>query len=87
MVVRLQTFLPNINIHILYTLLYTFFFVTDKENSFNNQSYLIPFILKILMNCKWVGEDIYLLFGGWDHVGGVIQVFQVLEKDLWTLKT
>ena len=32
---------PNISIDILYTLFYTFCFGTDKENLFNNQSFLV----------------------------------------------
>ena len=43
----------NIRSHTLHTLLYTFFFCTDKENLFNNQSFLglaiVSFILMILV--------------------------------------
>ena len=31
---------PNINVHIPYTLLYMFLFGVDKENSFEDQSFL-----------------------------------------------
>ena len=33
--------LPNISIHILHNLFYTFCFGADKENLFNNQSFLV----------------------------------------------
>ena len=43
---------PNISMHILHTVLYTFSKVLDKENLFNNQELLqlviISFILSIL---------------------------------------
>ena len=45
---------PNISIHILLTVLYTFHLEADKENLFNNQEnvelVIIFFILMILMN-------------------------------------
>ena len=45
---------PNICIHILLTVLYTFHSEADKENLFNNQEnvelVIIFFILMILMN-------------------------------------
>ena len=45
---------PNISIHILLTVFYTFHLEADKENLFNNQEnvelVIIFFILMILMN-------------------------------------
>ena len=45
---------PNISIHILLTVLYTFHLEADKENLLNNQEnvelVIISFILMILMN-------------------------------------
>ena len=45
---------PNISIHILLTVFYTFHSEANKENLFNNQEnvelVIIFFILKILMN-------------------------------------
>ena len=45
---------PNISIHILLTVLYTFHLEADKENLFNNQEnvelVIIFFILMILIN-------------------------------------